>query len=460
MWSSLRSPDDSPIERVTIDYVLICLTASHRNASFDLLERLSIGAPAAASRLVTDAGVLDGAVVLATCNRFEAYLDIAGDESDSAVSATVQAVAAASDLDATEVLDSVNVLDGKDVVQHLFAVSSGLESVVVGETEISGQVRRSLEDARSNGTTTSDLERLFQEAAHTSRGVKTRTRIGAAGRSLVRLGLELASSRVTDWARTRVLLVGTGSYAATTIAALRDRSATNIQVFSPSGRAPWFAAKHDLVAATDLREAIGTTDVLITCTSTEVPVVEPADLADGRRRIVIDLGLPRNVDPDVADVDGVELLDLETISIHAPIAELNAESEARQMVDDAVSRFRAQALEQSTTPALVAFRKHVFDILDDEIDRAKRREGDAESAEQTERALRHLVGVLLHRPSVRARELGRAGRGEEFVGALDALFGVRPEPEAELPAPIVPLAERTAPECPVSTDRTGEADAS
>lgn len=191
MWSSLRSPDDSPIERVTIDYVLICLTASHRNASFDLLERLSIGAPAAASRLVTDAGVLDGAVVLATCNRFEAYLDIAGDESDSAVSATVQAVAAASDLDATEVLDSVNVLDGKDVVQHLFAVSSGLESVVVGETEISGQVRRSLEDARSNGTTTSVLERLFQEAAHTSRGVKTRTRIGAAGRSLVRLGLEL-----------------------------------------------------------------------------------------------------------------------------------------------------------------------------------------------------------------------------------------------------------------------------
>lgn len=443
-----------------MEHVLICLTASHRNASFDLLERLSIGAPTAASRLVTDSGVLDGAVVLATCNRFEAYLDIAGDDRDSAVSATVDAVATASDLVPAEVLESVNVLGGGDVVQHLFAVSSGLESVVVGETEISGQVRRALEDARANGTTTSDLERLFQEAAHTSRGVKTRTRIGAAGRSLVRLGLELASSRITDWARTRVLLVGTGSYAATTIAALRDRGAADIQVFSPSGRAPWFAAKHDLVAATDLREAIRTTDVLITCTSTEVPVVEPADLDDGRRRIVIDLGLPRNVDPDVAHVDGVELLDLETISIHAPIAELNAESEARQMVDDAVSRFRAQALEQSTTPALVAFRKHVFDILDDEIDRAKRREGDTEAAEQTERALRHLVGVLLHRPSVRARELGRAGRGEEFVGALDALFGVRPEPEAELPAPIVPLAERTAPECPVSTDRTGEADAS
>jgi len=431
--------------------VLICLTASHRNASFDLLERLSIGAPAAASHLVTDSDVLDGAVVLATCNRFEAYLDIAGDD-EAAVRATVEAVSAASELQADEVLDSVQVLGGGDVVQHLFAVSSGLESVVVGETEISGQVRRALEDARRNGTTTSELERLFQEAAHTSRGVKTRTRIGAAGRSLVRLGLELASSRITDWAATRVLLVGTGSYAATTIAALRDRGAGQIQVFSPSGRAPWFAAKHDLVAATDLRTAIGASDVVITCTSSEVPVVEACDLDDGARRIVIDLGLPRNVHPDAADVEGVELLDLETISIHAPIAELNAETEARAIVDDAVSRFRAQALEQSTTPALVALRKHVFGILDDEIDRVKRR-GDTtpESAEQTERALRHLVGVLLHRPSVRARELGRAGRGDDFTGALDALFGVRPEPVADVPSAVVPLASRV---------RDDEADAS
>jgi glutamyl-tRNA reductase len=434
--------------------VLICLTASHRNASFDLLERLSIGAPAAASRLVTDSDVLDGAVVLATCNRFEAYLDIAGDD-EAAVRATVEAVSAASDLQADEVIDSVQVLDGGDVVQHLFAVSSGLESVVVGETEISGQVRRALEDARRNGTTTSELERLFQEAAHTSRGVKTRTRIGAAGRSLVRLGLELASSRITDWAATRVVLVGTGSYAATTIAALRDRGAQQIQVFSPSGRAPWFAAKHDLVAASDLRTAIRTSDVVITCTSSEVPVVEACDLDDGTRRIVIDLGLPRNVHPDAADVDGVELLDLETISIHAPIAELNAETEARAIVDDAVSRFRAQALEQSTTPALVALRKHVFNILDDEIDRVKRR-GDTtpESAEQTERALRHLVGVLLHRPSVRARELGRAGRGDDFTGALDALFGLRPEPAADAPSAVVPLAERAA------RVREDEADAS
>jgi glutamyl-tRNA reductase len=422
-----------------MEYVLICLTASHQNASFDLLERLSIGAPGAAGGLVTGSEVLDGAVVLATCNRFEAYLDVTGD-ADQAVAATIDAVSTASDVPPSELSTSVRVLDGGDVVEHLFAVSSGLESVVVGETEISGQVRRALEDARTRGTTTSDLERLFQEAAHTSRGVKTRTRIGAAGRSLVRLSLELAASRVTDWAGTRVLLVGTGRYAATTVAALRDRGAVDITVFSPSGRAVAFAAKHDLTATTDLRATIGVSDIVIACTSSEVPVIAADDLADGVRRLVIDLGLPRNVDPAASGVDGVELLDLETISLHAPLAELNAETEARAIVDDAVSRFHATALEQSATPALVALRKHVFGLLDDEIERARSR-GD--SSERTEQALRHLAGVLLHRPSVRARELGRSGRADEFAAAIDAMYGIGPE-TTPAAAPVIPLAERAA----------------
>jgi glutamyl-tRNA reductase len=435
--------------------VLICLTASHRNASFDLLERLSIGAPSAADGLVTGTDVLDGAVVLATCNRFEAYLDVTGDDAPAAVAATIEAVATASDVDPREFRDTVSVLDGDEVARHLFAVSSGLESVVIGETEISGQVRRSLEDARAKGTTTSDLERLFQEAAHTSRGVKTRTLIGAAGRSLVRLGLELASSRVTDWAGTRVLLVGTGMYAATTVAALRDRGAEHITVFSPSGRAELFAGKHDLAATRDLAAAIGTSDVVITCTTVEVPLIGADLFTDGVRRLVIDLGMPRNVDAAVADVPETELLDLETISMHAPVAELNAETEARAIVEDAATRFRTAALEQSTTPALVALRKHVFDLLDDEIERARGR-GDSE---QTERALRHLVGVLLHRPSVRACELGAAGRASDFTAALEALYGIDAsaiDANAEgRPAPIVEIAERAITDRTVGDGTTG-----
>jgi glutamyl-tRNA reductase len=404
--------------------VLLCLTANHHNASFDLLEKLSIGAPRAAGILVDKSDFVLGAVVLATCNRFEAYLEI--DEpltgaTAMAVATTVQVIGEASGVDPDDLRNSVTVLRGDPVAEHLFAVSSGLESVIIGEDEIAGQVRRALTQARAAGTTSSGLERLFQNAAKTSRGVKNQTAIGGAGRSLVRLGLELASSRIADWSRTRVLIVGTGQYAGTTVAALRDRGAEDLTVFSPSGRAAKFATRLGLTATTSLVDALETADVVITCTSTETPVITAAMLSAGRHRILIDLGLPRNVEAAVAGIDGIELLDLETISIHAPLEELNATSDARAIVSEAASEFAALTAEQALAPAVVALRSHVFGLLESEIERVRTR-GDDDG--RIEAALRHLTGVLLHAPSVRARELARTGEGQEFSDAVTALFGI------------------------------------
>ncbi|HEY0260177.1 MAG TPA: glutamyl-tRNA reductase [Lacisediminihabitans sp.] len=404
--------------------MLLCLTANHHNASFDLLERLSIGAHRAAETLVERGDVVSGAVVLATCNRFEAYLEIdepLGDTHADAVTTTMRVIGEASGVDPDDLRSSVTVLSGDPVVEHLFAVSSGLESVIVGEDEISGQVRRALERARTAGTTSSGLELLFQKAAHTSRGIKNRTAISGAGRSLVRLGLELASSRVVDWREARVLLVGTGQYAGTTVAALRDRGVDEVTVFSPSGRAEKFATRHGLRATDSLAEALEWATLVITCTSSETPVITAEVLTRGTHRLIIDLGLPRNVDPTVADIEGIELLDLETISLHAPLEELNATSEARALVSEAASEFAALAAEQALTPAVVALRRHVFDLLETEVQRARSR-GDDDG--RIEAALRHLTGVLLHTPSVRARELARAGRGTEFGDAVSALFGL------------------------------------
>jgi glutamyl-tRNA reductase len=412
--------------------VLICLTANHRNASFDLLEKLSVGAPTVAKSLIEGSDFVQGAVVLATCNRFEAYLDIeepltAG--CSLAVEEAAESFGAASGTDVAELRESLTVLSGDLVAEHLFSVSSGLESVVVGEDEIAGQVRRALTTARLEGTTSSDLERLFQRAARTSRGVKTKTGLGAAGRSLARLAFDLAESRVTDWAQTRVLLVGTGQYARVTLANLRERGVVDISVYSPSGRAQAFAAKQGIVpvAADGLVAAIAASDVVITCSTSEHPVLGPDHVSAAAvlpgsvaRRLVIDLGLPRNVDPAVAAVAGNEVLDLETISIHAPLSELGAESDARALVDQAAAEYRAGKAEAAVTPAVVALRSHMFDVLDAELERARGR-GDSE---QTERALRHLVGVLLHTPSVRARELARSGRADEVFAALETLFGL------------------------------------
>lgn len=396
------------------------MTANHRTADFDLLDRVSRGVGTTAHDLLTGTDFVRGAVVLATCNRFEAYLEL--DEPltapvEVATEAVFATLAETVGADAELLRAAAEIHSGSGVAHHLFAVSSGLESLVLGEEEISGQVQRALTAAREAGTSSSGLERLFQRATRTSREVRAAADLGGAGRTVARLALDLASTRVTDWAATPVLVVGTGQYAATSIAALRDRGVTDLRVFSATGRADRFAARYGVRAEDDLRSAIRDAEVVITCTARYE--VTPAMIPDVRRRLLIDLGLPRNVQPEVGSLDGVELIDLEILALHAPLPEL--EPGARALVGSAADSFAAEEL---AAPAIVALRRHIFDALDAELERSRSRGDDP----RTEQALRHLAGVLLHAPSVRARELAAEGRGEEFTAALRTLFGVEVEP--------------------------------
>ncbi|GAB3615726.1 glutamyl-tRNA reductase [Okibacterium endophyticum] len=430
--------------------MLLCLSASHKNAPFALLEQLSSSGDAVTARINehVSADALAGAVVISTCNRFEAYLDV-HDDGSGATAAITDAVANAAGVTPDTLHSMWNVHEGKAAAEHLFAVSSGLESVVVGEGEIAGQVRRALESAREAGTTTSALERLFQRAAHTSRGIKNTTPIGRAGRSIVRLALDLAESRISDWSTVRVLLVGTGAYAGASLAALRERGVTDVAVFSPSGRAARFAASHGIRRVDDAEYAgeAARATVIVTCTTASGAVLDAATLRAGRHAIaaelprlerdgtpgcpvdhtasqlVIDLGLPRNVDPDVARVDGVDLLDLETIRIHAPLDELQATDVARAMVRNAARTFARSTDEESLAPAVVALRARANEVLDEEIARVRPRDPDGTA----ERALRHMMGRLVHTPTIRARESARAGEHERYLDALQTLLGITVE---------------------------------
>ncbi len=432
--------------------VLFCFTSSHRTAAFDTLGRFERGVDRVIERLAAG-DTLAGHVVLSTCNRFEAYVDVPVDEysadgMDAAArtpDVVVEAIAQAADMTADEVRTAGDILRGEAVAAHAFAVASGLESVVVGEGEIAGQVRRALESARARGTATRDLERVFQLAARTSRGVKNRTALSRAGRSVVRLALDMAESRITDWAQTHVLLVGTGRYAGASLAALRERGVRDVQVYSRSGRAAGFAASHGIVAADDLVSALAESDLVVACSTVQSVLVEASTVTAARalhgalaRRLVVDLGLPRNVDPDVAAVPETELIDLELLRTHAPLPEFQAAADARALVDEALADYRRAAAEDAVTPALVALRSHVFEVLDAEIARARPRDASG----QTEAALRHLAGVLLHMPSVRARELAADGRADEFTAAVEAMFGV----DAARPCPAVGLSSDDADE--------------
>lgn len=396
--------------------MLFCLTANHRNTEFAVLEHVSRIAPSTGADLLEAHAFIRGAVVLSTCNRFEAYLEL--DEPVTAGAAlareaVLDALIERAGEDAAPLRESAVALHGDEAVRHLFAVSSGLESMVVGEEEISGQVQRALTAAREGGTASSELESVFQRAAHATRTVRAKADLAAAGRSLARLALDLAESRIADWAATRVLIVGTGSYAATTIAALQARGASDVRVFSATGRAEQFATKYGLRTEEELPAAIGDADVVITCTARYT--VEVDDVPDAARRLIVDLGLPRNVNPAVGMLPGVELLDLELIGRHASLPELGRG--AHEMVGSAAA---AYAAERDAAAAVVALRSHIQATLQAELGRLRPGGEDA----RAEAALRHFAGVLSHGPSVRAREFAAAGRLAEYEEALRMVFGV------------------------------------
>lgn len=416
--------------------VLVCVSASHRTTNFAVLERLAAVEHDAREHLL-DAQVR-GAVVLATCNRFETYLDVAAEtEQDlqDSVHAALDRVATRTGVPAEQLTGAATTMTASRVAAHLFAVASGLDSVVIGEEEIAGQVRRAYTEAHAAGTVSADLTRLFQAASTTSRGVKNSTRINAAGRSIVRLALDLADSRIPRWQDAAVLIIGTGAYAGASLAALRDRGARNVHVASPSGRERAFAARHRVgaVSAAQLPAALEWADLIVTSTNVlalEAPQVraaraEPVERAQPATRaeplLIVDLGLPGNVAKDVTAVPGVELLDLETISVHAPVQELNASAQARDLVDAAAREFQVRTAEQTATPAIVAYRSHIQELLEAELHRARAR---GEYSEDVERALRHFAGVLVHSPTTRARGLAAEGRLDEVTGALATLYGL------------------------------------
>ncbi|WP_066079973.1 glutamyl-tRNA reductase [Pseudoclavibacter albus] len=410
--------------------MLLCLSASHRSASFAMLERLSASDAPAVAELCTRIPELRGGVCVSTCNRYELYLDLnpLGDEWMLRARILTN-LAEVLDTPVQILTDNLRILSDEDVPEYLFSVTSGLESVAVGEGEISGQVSRALEQAQDSGTTTARLERLFQQAANTSKGVKSNTGIGQLGRSLVRLAFDLATSQLESWESTRVLLVGTGAYAGATLKALRDRGVTKVSVYSPSGRAGRFAEREGVVPVEEhsYLPTLTNADLIVTCTNADELVLTQDQLQLARsapgtvkKQLIIDLGMPRNVDPNVAALDGVELLDLETLRIHAPIEELDSTNEARCIVARAAAEFAGQQAESDLAPALSALREHIHALVNQEIERISSREDSGVAAQ----ALRRLGNTLLHDPMVRGKQMAREGRRDEFEAALQTLYGI------------------------------------
>lgn len=455
--------------------VLLSLTASHRELDLDALERLSTGSGSVGRVAVGSCGPVQGSVVISTCNRFELYLDVDapvhGDAVRHATRHVAALVAASSGVSEDVAADSFTVRTGPEVTSHLFTVAAGLDSMVVGEREIAGQVKRALAEARADGTTSKTLELLFQTASRASKRVGTHTEVGAAGRSVVSLGLDLAGRDLLrgraehdgSWRGVRTVLIGTGSYAGASVAALRARGCDDVRVYSRSGRAEAFAQGHDVQAAPDLVEALADADLVVSCSgargrrpagttgavaggqaeasleyvldaaavvrSRERAAAAAGDEPEPRPLVVLDLALHRDVDPRVADVEGVLLYDLGTLKAHAPATAADVVDRARRIVDDAAAGFEETRLGRVADAAVVA----LFDAAEVEVRRevdvavdrlttelaARGETPDEADVDAIARDVRKRVHAALHGEiqAVRADALARARAEEAAVVA-------------------------------------------
>lgn len=411
--------------------MLMVLGASHHDLELTDLNRLAVqteGLHRALLELRSEPqGPLAGWVVLATCNRLEIYLD--AERFHDAIDSVTSAVAEQAGLGAAEAGALLKVRIGAPVAAHLFTVAAGLDSMVVGEVEIAGQVGRAFRHAQLEGTTTTALNALFQSAARTAKQVNASTDLGTAGRSVASVALDIALGGTDEPAGPRGLIIGTGAYARVVAAELRRRGGTELQVFSPSGRAPAFAARHDATPVDDagLIDALAGADVVVSCSGSSDVLDEKVLAAAVARRgaplMVIDLALRPDVPEAARELPGVRVVDLRTVAAHAGPAQLDSVLAAQDVVIAAVAAFEDQLAARRLDPAVVALRQHVSDTVTKELNRL-RTKYDAEVAAELEVALHRVTQSLLHVPTVRARELARSGEGAGYLEALHTLFGI------------------------------------
>lgn len=382
----------------------------HDRQGLDTVQRASENASRLAEEL-RRAPDVNGVVVLATCNRVELLLD-APRLPTAHLRLRVARIADAP--------TSWEVLEAEEALTHLFRVAAGLESMVVGEREIAGQLRRALNDAQDSGQSSPSLTLCVDEALRTSRRIARETSLHGAGRSVVSEGLDLLGSR--DWASTRVLVVGTGSFAGAVVSAVRARGARDLSVHSTSGRGQLFAESHQMACTDDLPGSLHRADVVVTCRGTGGHTITADMLACPRPVAVLDLSLSRDVAPEVAELPHVTSVDLARIQRDVAPRWNDDTDRAAALVAEGVSGVLARNRSRGVDPAVVELRESVLELVSDEV--ARLPQGRPLDRDECAHALRRLATRLLHTPSMRAREAAEAGRAEEYLSALHEVYGI------------------------------------
>ena len=427
---------------------VLVVGVSHNTAPVSVLERLAVDAQAADKlvRRVADCDHVLEATVLATCNRIEIYAEVDRFHgSVEAVSRLLCELAGGDVEDAEQMVPHLYVHYDDGAVSHLFHVTTGLDSMVVGEGQILGQAREALRLGQEAGTIGPALNVLFQQALRVGKRVHAETDIDRAAPSLVALGLDRAAAAVGPVAGARVVVVGAGSMAALTVATVARLGASEIVVASRTeAHARRLAEQYGgrAVPLTQVQDALTHADVLVSCTGATGVVLPLAVVAAARSTgtvaarplAVVDLALPHDVDPAVAALPGVVLLDLARLAEEVNHGEESDVLAVRDIVTQEVTSFLAARTSATVTPTVVALRTMATGIVDSEMRRlATRLPGlDPAVREEVEHAVRRVADKLLHQPTVRVKELANETGAVSYATALAELFSLDPEAVAAM----------------------------
>ncbi|MBO3745740.1 glutamyl-tRNA reductase [Streptosporangiaceae bacterium NEAU-GS5] len=414
---------------------LLVVGLSHRSAPMALLERVTVSGDALAKLLHDvrrDAHVAE-AMVVSTCNRVEVYADV--DRFHGGVTAVTELLARHSGVGQERLAPSLYVHYEDRAVQHLFSVACGLDSMVVGEGQILGQLRQALRLAQDEGTAGPTLNELAQHALRAGKRAHAETGIDRAGASLIGVGLRLAERVLGPVAGKRVLVIGAGSMSGLTVATLSRAGATDIVIANRTfERAVRLA---DTVGGRAVEQAaipaeLAEADLVVSCVGAGTLAVTPDMLVPGRKIFLLDLALPHDIDPGVRVIPGVTLVDLDSMQ-QAGMADdggRGADIEAvRRIVTAEVAACLDAARAARVTPTVIALRSKAADVVESELNRLVSRmpDLDTRAREEVAQTVRRVVDKLLHEPTVRVKRLAASAAGDHYAEALRELFGLDPK---------------------------------
>ncbi len=421
---------------------LLTIGISHKTAPVALRERVAL-TENEAERFIRDLVSNDDlreAVVISTCNRTEVY--IVARNAVEAESVLLSKLAGRAGIRPTELVEIVYSPRNCDAARHLFSVTAGLDSMIVGENEVQGQVRRAYEAALGAGTTGPFTNRLFRAALQAGKRVRSETALGTARVSVPSVAVALARETVGELGEKNVVVIGAGETAELTARALSEQGVTTLFVANRRiERARELAQRFGggVGSLDELPERMLEADIVVASTSSPHPIVGASELEqimlarDGRPLLLIDIAVPRDIEDSCNAIPGVRVLnmdDLQSAAARNLEVREGEREQASEIIEDEITRFSGWMAQQGATPTIAALREHGSAIVEQVL---AENDGRWESVSprdvaRIEAVARAVMQRLLHEPTIRTKALEQSG-GHGRIAVLRELFGLDEVPE-------------------------------